>query len=393
MKSKKLWLFYIAFKTYLLEQILVPWVDAVFFKLNKITPTSQPVCLIVKPDAIGDYVLFRSFLPLLRSQFSPFKNQRLVLLGNSQYKPIYEAFDNDIFDEVVWINRLSFCRNTAYRRSILKILGQFNIETWVYPVHNRDFHFDRLLHFLKPKKAYGLVSGFGNSSEKIIKKYSGYYTQLYKLPQGPIHELDKNRIFFSRLLGTQLAADNCINKPNFSEFPTPLNIENYFVVFPGASVETKQWPVDRFAKAANYIQEKKGWAIVIVGGPNEKTLCNQLESLVFGEVINLAGNTSLPTLWNLISKSKALLANDTVAIHLAGFFNIPTICPFNGIHFGSFVPWPRGQGKPIFAVLPNGFEPKQGFDYKRGSNYPFSIEDVTLEEAIKAINNAVEPVD
>ncbi len=383
---------YFRVKTVFLEQLGVPVVDFISFRFNKRAGQDKLVCLIVKPDAIGDYVLFRSFIKSLRTEKSPVKNHKLVLLGNVQYKGLYEALDIDCFDEVIWVNRLAFCRNLKYRFHFINHLKSRLIDTWIYPVHHRDFHFDRLLKYLKPNRAYTMAGGFGNSSKQTLEKYNKYYTDLIEIAPEVIHELDKYRLFFGQLTKFRFDSVDCISPPDLNSITNPITCKDYFVVFPGASVKTKQWPVDRFIKLANYIQEIKGWKVVVAGGPSENEICEAVFNGIHGEAINLSGKTSLIELWKLIAESSFLLANDTVAIHLAAMFGIKVVCPFNGIHFGAFVPWPRGQGKPVYAVLPHGFDPLM-YNYQKGEQFPFSIDDVRLEDAIKEVNNAIQPVD
>ena len=46
----------------------------------------------------------------------------------------------------------------------------------------------------------------------------------------------------------------------------------YFIVFPGASISTKMWPVNRFADLATSIYLDTGWSMVICGGKSELAL-------------------------------------------------------------------------------------------------------------------------
>jgi hypothetical protein len=56
--------------------------------------------LIVKTDAIGDYILFRNLLPYIRNS-KRFQGYKIVLLGNVIWKDLAEFYDKDFVDEFI----------------------------------------------------------------------------------------------------------------------------------------------------------------------------------------------------------------------------------------------------------------------------------------------------
>ncbi|WP_431199785.1 hypothetical protein ACRQ5D_13095 [Mucilaginibacter sp. P25] len=64
------------------------------FKSNRI--------LIVRLDALGDYILFRNYIKCIKHA-PKFKSYKLTLLGNIAFKDIAEAYDKDVIDEFIWI--------------------------------------------------------------------------------------------------------------------------------------------------------------------------------------------------------------------------------------------------------------------------------------------------
>ncbi len=54
--------------------------------------------LIVRLDAIGDYILFRNYLEIIKNTF---KNYRVILAGNITWKNIAEELDREFVDEFI----------------------------------------------------------------------------------------------------------------------------------------------------------------------------------------------------------------------------------------------------------------------------------------------------
>ena len=61
------------------------------FKSNRI--------LIVRLDALGDYILFRNYIRCIKHA-PKFKGYKLTLLGNIGFKDIAEAYDKNVIDEI-----------------------------------------------------------------------------------------------------------------------------------------------------------------------------------------------------------------------------------------------------------------------------------------------------
>ncbi len=138
-----------------------------------------------------------------------------------------------------------------------------------------------------------------------------------------------------------------------SDFPfSPLLALN-----PGAEYgPAKRWPSDRFAAAATKIFRQTNCRWLIVGGPGDAELAQEitswLESVAAAHhlhaespmrkfVWNLAGRTSLRELCALLKACRLLLTNDTGPMHLAAALGTSVVAPF-----GSTSPELTGPGLP-----------------------------------------------
>jgi heptosyltransferase-2 len=103
--------------------------------------------------------------------------------------------------------------------------------------------------------------------------------------------------------------------------------DDAFVMFaPGAAYgRAKQWVPSRFAELARLLAAE-GVKTVLVGASGDVAACHEVAREA--EVVNLAGHTDLPALVGLISHARAVVANDSGAMHLAAAAGVPVTAIF-----------------------------------------------------------------
>jgi ADP-heptose:LPS heptosyltransferase len=129
----------------------------------------------------------------------------------------------------------------------------------------------------------------------------------------------------------------------------------YFVVFPGASWDGRRWPVDRFAAVIRELRSITGWMPLLCGSSAERALCsNVAERAGMHAGANLAGQTSLHELAEVLRGASLLVSNETSAAHIAAAVGTPAIVVTGGGHYGRFLPYPREADgcKPLVASAP-----------------------------------------
>lgn len=114
--------------------------------------------------------------------------------------------------------------------------------------------------------------------------------------------------------------------------------EPFVVIFPGASIDERQWGSDRFHHLAEQLSVF-GIKIVVVGGKEDR---QQGEKIVAGGLgLNLAGRTSLSETAAVIDKSTLLVSGDSGVLHIAVGLGKPTVSLFGP---GRTKKWaPRGN--------------------------------------------------
>ncbi len=114
----------------------------------------------------------------------------------------------------------------------------------------------------------------------------------------------------------------------------------YVVIAPGSAWETKQWSPERFHELAAEIV-RRGTRVVITGAPSDKAACDAVARDLPGALVsNLCGETTVLEIVRLIKGARALVCNDSLALHIASAVQTPTIVVFCATSpaFG-FGPW------------------------------------------------------
>lgn len=99
---------------------------------------------------------------------------------------------------------------------------------------------------------------------------------------------------------------------------------------PGAEFGiAKRWPPAHYgALAAEVVRALPGVQIALLGSPNDRATCEQVQShagAAAGSVLNLAGETSLDEAIALVAATSAVVANDSGLLHIASALNRPVV--------------------------------------------------------------------
>ena len=122
-------------------------------------------------------------------------------------------------------------------------------------------------------------------------------------------------------------------------------------VCPGARWETKRWPATKFADLALKAHEEFGAAVVVLGSPDERHLCIDVEerlrrSMPEAFVMNLGGGTTLRQLAAIIEACTWAVTNDSGPLHLADAVGTPAV----GL-FTCTSPWLSGPAPERHELL------------------------------------------
>lgn len=314
--------------------------------------------LLVRLDAIGDYVLFRNFIEILKKS-NKYKKYKITLCGNIAWKDLAENYDKSFFDNFIWIDRRKFIRNPIYRFKRLRYISQYGFKVAIQPMYSREFYYgDTIIKASGAKERIGSEGDLSNitNQQKVIS--NKYYTVLVPVKKENIFEFYRNKEFFKYILEEKIK----LNRPNFKinkeEFKTPI-YKPYIVIFPGAGSKDRRWQSYKFAEVADYVYKRYKYNIIIAGSKTDKILAedikNKSENL---NIVDLTGRITLTQLVQIIKDTNILISNETCAVHIAAAVGAKAVCISKGFHFGRFDPYPKEIFNKIIYVYPDVIQKK-----------------------------------
>lgn len=118
---------------------------------------------------------------------------------------------------------------------------------------------------------------------------------------------------------------------------------------PAAREATKRWSPDRFAQVGALLQQHHGGTLVLIGGPTERELADQVARRLTTACLNLCGQTSLSVLGAVIKRMSVLVTNDSGPAHIAYALGTPTVTVFGGTDTSRWGP----PSAPQFRAIAN----------------------------------------
>ena len=318
------------------------------FRSERSTPAEKQEkhVIIFRHDGIGDYVLFRNFLEVLKK--SPrFASYKITLLGNAAWKDLAKFLDKDYIDEFIWLGKKSFTVDFFYRYKKFKEITAVKYDILIHPFSREFFNADNDLAFLiKADKKIGsirLPSFTKPYKNKILEKI---YNELIPDVENVRFEFYKNKNFFEKLLSETATgktnAEISLNRPfinlpahpadrssapalsSIADLKSKLGISSpYAAFFIGASVKHRKWPPEYFAETARYLHTKYGFHIVLCGGKSELNDAAEFKKHYPSDLAGKAsftdavGKISLIELLYIVKDASLVISNETMAPHIA----------------------------------------------------------------------------
>lgn len=100
----------------------------------------------------------------------------------------------------------------------------------------------------------------------------------------------------------------------------------YLCLAPGSVWPTKRWKSEHFIKVATHFA-RENYQILILGSPEERELCDRIHKQIPNS-FSLAGHLDIIQSMMFLWKAKALIANDSGAMHMASVVRCPTVALF-----------------------------------------------------------------
>jgi ADP-heptose:LPS heptosyltransferase len=349
--------------------------------------------LLVRVDAIGDYVLFRNFIKELRES-EKYRQYKIILCGNVIWKDIATDLDSKYISEFVWLDKKKMVRDIGFRFRTLRKISRLGVEVAIQPTYSRDFYSgDSVIRASKAKEKIGCEADMTILTGRHKAIADKYYTRLLSISGDILFEFNRNKEVVELLTGQKIS----LIRPHIDSkdvhadwFQSP---GRFVIICPSASTDTKKWSTAHFADVCDFLIREQQLHVVIVGGGGDKPLANAImQSLDKSMVTDLTGKTSLSELSKIISLATLVVSNDTAAAHIGAAVDTPVVCVSRGDHFGRFTQYP-GEGQQYFTTIyPPGLREQLDDKHHLDKNFRYkskldinSISPSDVKEVIKKV--------
>jgi len=359
----------------------------------KLIPRNNNLIIILKPDNIGDYILFRSFLSSI-AYSKLFSGKKFLFIGNESFRSIYNTFDVGFFDFQIWTgpNKLKNRNSLDYFKLLIQVILKRPNKA-ILCLHSSSMKIEKFLNDLSLKYIFAPVDdGINDSTVSNFRLNQSNYNQIDSL--GVLNfEYYRNKQFIENLLNEQL-----VNSDFELKCPKE-NRQNSIIVVIGANEQSKIWDVNNFIWVVNEIESQyPGKYQFVFTGTTKEYEIYECRTVNLDEKVNvklLFGSQSLTELIDLMCLSRLVISNETGTIHLAAACETSFVCIANGAKFLRFSPYPeellKSESVTIFPNL-SFYESKNqnklALECCKQSNY--EINDISPETVFSQVVRILE---
>jgi ADP-heptose:LPS heptosyltransferase len=286
------------------------------------TPNWQTVrnLLVMRLDNIGDVIMTSPALRSLRSHLPQAKITLLASPGGAFVAPLLPWVDDVLPWRVLWqdLGRLDFDPTREWELIATLRDRQFDAAV-IFTSFSQSPHPAGLICTLA-----GIPIRIGESKEQDF----GTLTHAVPPAADELHQVDRNL----RLLEfTGIAVSDrslWLQLPDAYKLLIPS--QPYILLNPWTSCQSRNYPTDRLAMAAQQLSDLTSWAIVVTGVAKDRDRARPLLEALGQRAIDVIGQTDLTELVALVANAKLVITNNTSTMHIADAMRTPMVVLFAG---------------------------------------------------------------
>lgn len=293
--------------------------------------------LVLKTDRIGDITLATPFFRELRKAFP---NSRISLLMDSSISPLVELCPH--IDEIIRFDQKGWSRNWRWHCFLFNLPASLKLWSYRFDLAirmgwNTDRDYSSAIAYLSGARwRLGYTEHMQAEKESFNRDYDRFFTNLIKASCSK-HEVEHN-LHVLEALGWKPQSDNtelwlsdadeAYAQDLISSLVGTAGTRPLVAFCPGASMQRKNWPIERYIELAQWLVREHKARILVVGGKGECALADRLVQAVPGDVVSIAGKTSIRQCAAVLKRCDLFVGNDTGPTHLATVFGVPILAIF-----------------------------------------------------------------
>ncbi len=356
--------------------------------------------LVLRPDNIGDAVLFSGALRALRKHWP---DGTIDLCVKPALRPLYAACPYvdrvfSIYRLMPWcwlrqcISRGTWTLERMMKSAAMRTVWYPRYDIVVYPVSAPVESFLESVRLMPAKEKWGfgglqinyqILEDGRNAPERVFTRYwVNTAANLW------MHELNRTQLFL-REMGVDpgnLTPELWLTERDHLQAGRLIPRDGVLACFIGAAHPSRRWPVEKWA---DLICRQDAADKVVLLGNREDAACGRAVEALVGDrgaqVINLCGATSLTELAACLTRCVACVSNDSAGLHMAVAADIPTVGLLGGYHFGRFYPWGNEARHRLAHVQMNCYHCNAVCRYGDFR----CVSGITVDDVLKELNQAV----
>ena len=341
---------------------------------------TEPVrrILLIKPSSLGDIVHAMPTLAALRERFPQAEVTWLVKRQWASFVEVIKGVDHVCAVEQGlrgWLGRVPDLRAARFEL-VVDLQGLFGsgAMAWLTGCSRRV--------------------GFANAREGSPV----FYTQRVAVPNGSMHAVDRYLLVAEALGAARQTdprfdfADRAEDRGAAEALLTAAGIRAsapWIAMNVSARWETKRWPAQHFAEAADLLAEAQHIPVIFTGGPAERPETRAVMARMRTKAVDLTGQTPVGLLPSLLRRAAVFVTNDSGPMHIAAAVGTPVVALFGPTDPEKTGPYGEGH-----VVLSNPVECRPCF--RRECFRAVTLEcltGVTPEQVVRAVQQQLGRLD
>lgn len=313
--------------------------------LSRFIPSFSKVrydLIIVRVDALGDYVIWHDALSAYKEKF---KGRKVLLVCADLLSELVEQ--EDFFSEFFFFNTTKLLKSPWRYWKTLRQLKSMKADLVLYPCWERHLRGDIFSSQISSQKKVSMVSrGLKHCYSWI---YNRTYNRLLEYKETP-SEIRAVEYFTQKVINPNYIYGLNPIKPSVTPIGSLSN--PYVVIAFSAAIKERSWELEKFSAVIDSIPQKYGIVLTGTGDLDCINATRILESVHNRDrVVNMVNKLTICELVNIIGGASFLIGNDSAPVHIAAATHVRSLCICPGGHYGRFLPYPEDMPNAVYNPI------------------------------------------
>lgn len=345
--------------------------------------------LIIKPDHIGDYILFRNFIQEIKN-IEKYKHCNIICVFNTRIKEMAEFLDKDTIDNFIFIDLKEYILGEWYYKRKNQEITQLKYSLVINALYNKFLKFEELISNIDCKKKYVLYESVYDKNKQYKNNHGLKYYKMIDVSSKKEFIYEGTKKFFKKIFNSEMKniyPQISLKNDERYNFNTT---DNFITIFIGADDAYRKWSIYNYITVIKYILGATNLNIVLCGSEQEYLDSIKIEEEISNSrLYNLTSKTSLIDMLYIVKDSKFVLSNETGIVHMAIALNVYVLVISNANHFGKFTPYPKNYTKKYIVIYPFNIKKKNDYDKYLEKYYASSNLDINTISTNKVIQKLI----